>query len=128
MEKFDHLFIEPDDFDQSLAFYRDGLCWKEVSSWGGDGSPRGAILVSEGGMSVTIAERHKDESDNAWSFGVNGNRPTVHIEVDNLLEKYASVKGSLEIVVEPESTHWGVTWFVVKDPDQNLLAFFQKAG
>jgi uncharacterized glyoxalase superfamily protein PhnB len=32
-----------------------------------------------------------------------------------------------EVVVRPEQTHWGMRWFVVKDPDGNLLAFEQTA-
>jgi uncharacterized glyoxalase superfamily protein PhnB len=28
----------------------------------------------------------------------------------------------------PEATHWGTRWFVVKDPDGNLIAFEEVHG
>ena len=30
-----------------------------------------------------------------------------------------------EVVVHPEATHWGTRWFVVVDPDGNLIAYEQ---
>ena len=43
-DRFDHLFIQPTSFDESLAFYRDTLGWKVSYSWGGNGEPKGAAL------------------------------------------------------------------------------------
>ena len=54
-DRFDHVFIEPSSYDASLAFYRDGLGWPVLFSWGGDGEPRGAGLGS-GAMRVVLAE------------------------------------------------------------------------
>ncbi len=122
-DRLDHLFIAPSDFDAALAFYRDVLGWSVVASWGAPGRNRGASL-SGGGVALTIAEPH-DAADRSWSHGVNGVRPTLHVAVDDLDARYRSVAASGRVVVEPETTHWGARWFVLRDPDDNLIAFFQ---
>jgi uncharacterized glyoxalase superfamily protein PhnB len=45
--------------------------------------------------------------------------------VDDLDARYRSVAASGRVVVTPETTHWGVRWFVLRDPDDNLIAFFE---
>jgi uncharacterized glyoxalase superfamily protein PhnB len=122
-DRLDHLFLAPGDFDAALAFYRDALGWTVTASWGGNGRNRGCSL-SGGGVSITIAEPH-DAADRSWSHGVNGVRPTLHIAVDDLAARYRQVAGSGRVVVEPERTHWGAFWFVLRDPDDNLIAFFE---
>jgi hypothetical protein len=32
------------------------------------------------------------------------------------------------VVVKPEATHWGTRWFVVRDPDGNLIAYEQRGS
>lgn len=56
---------------------------------------------------------------------MNGHRPTVHLAVANLDERFRELSGIVEVVVGPEATHWGTRWFVVKDPDDNLIAYEQ---
>jgi catechol 2,3-dioxygenase-like lactoylglutathione lyase family enzyme len=124
-DKFDHLFIAPSKFDDARAFYRDCLGWRVIASWGGDGEPRGVVL-SGGGVRVLLAEQHATE-DHSWSLGFSGQRPTIHLTVEDLDKRYREVSLRAEVVVRPEQTHWGTRWFVVKDPDGNLLAFEQTA-
>jgi len=122
-DRFDHLFIAPSDFGRAVAFYRDSLGWTPVATWGGDGEPRGVILDG-GTIEIVLAERH-DTDDHSWSHGMNEHRPTVHLRVDNLDERFRELSSVAEVVVKPESTHWGTRWFVVKDPDGNLIAYEQ---
>ena len=122
-DTFSHLFIAPSDFDRTVAFYRDGLGWRTVAAWGGDGEPRGLIL-NGGTVEVVLAERHPSE-DHSWSHGVNGQRPTLHLKVENLETRFAEIATTTEVVVRPEATHWGTRWFVVADPEGNLIAFEQ---
>lgn len=124
-DRFDHLFIAPRSFDAALAFYRDALGWAVEQAWGGDGEPRGAILASGAGMQIVLAEPHA-AADRAWSHGIHGVRPTLHLAVDDLDARYAQLAPGATVVVEPEATHWGTRWFVVKDPDDNLIAFEQR--
>jgi catechol 2,3-dioxygenase-like lactoylglutathione lyase family enzyme len=122
-DRFDHLFIAPADFDRGVAFYRDSLGWNPVATWGGDGEPRGVIL-NGGTIEIILAERH-DTDDHSWSHGMNGHRPTVHLTVENLDERFRELSSVVEVVVNPEATHWGTRWFVIKDPDDNLIAYEQ---
>ena len=120
-DRFDHLFIAPADFARAAAFCRDALGWKPVATWGGDGEPRGVILDG-GGMQIILAERHGTE-DHSWTHGMNGHRPTLHLKVEDLDARYREVASAAEVVVRPEATHWGTRWFVVADPDGNLIAY-----
>jgi uncharacterized glyoxalase superfamily protein PhnB len=94
-----------------------------VATWGGENEPRGAIL-NGGSIEVVLAERHPTE-DHSWSGGVNGQRPTIHLTVENLDGRFQELTSLVEVVVKPEATHWGTRWFVVKDPDGNLIAYEQ---
>ena len=122
-DRFSHLFIAPSDFDRSVAFYHDALQWSIVASWGGNGEPRGIVLRG-GTVEVVLAERHPSE-DHSWSHGVNRTRPTLHVEVDDLEMRFAELAARAQVVVQPEATHWRTRWFVVADPDANLIAFEQ---
>jgi uncharacterized glyoxalase superfamily protein PhnB len=117
------LFIAPADFDRAIAFYRDTLRWRPVASWGGGGEPRGAI-VNGGGIEVVLAERHAAD-DHARPQGSNEQRPTVHLRVDDIDARFRELAATAEIVVTLEKTHWGTRWFVVRDPDGNLIAYEQ---
>jgi uncharacterized glyoxalase superfamily protein PhnB len=122
-DRFDHLFIAPSDFDRALAFYRDTLGWRVAAQWGGGGAPRGAQLDG-GGTRLVIAEPH-DAADRSWTHGIHGTRPTLHLAVDDIDARYSALADRTRVVVPPEDTHWGTRWFVVRDPDDNLVAFFQ---
>jgi GNAT superfamily N-acetyltransferase/uncharacterized glyoxalase superfamily protein PhnB len=122
-DRFDHLFVEPSSFDAALAFYRDGLGWTERFAWGGEGEPRG-ISLDGGGISIVLAERHP-ASDHSKSHGIAGVRPTVHLVVDDLDARHAALAARGLALFAPETTHWGVRWFVARDPDGNLIAFEQ---
>jgi uncharacterized glyoxalase superfamily protein PhnB len=45
--------------------------------------------------------------------------------VENLDDRFRDLASVAEVVVKPEATHWGTRWFVVKDPDGNLIAYEQ---
>ena len=123
-DRFDHIFIEPSNFDASLAFYRDTLGWKVQFAWGETGSPRGAGLNS-GQMMVVLAEDHLAD-DKTKSHGINGTRPTVHLAVEDIEARYAEVSRSGKALFPPQVNQWGTKWFVAKDPDGNLIAFEQR--
>lgn len=55
-----------------------------------------------------------------------GARPTVHLAVDDLDVRYAQIAPSGTALFAPEATHWGTRWFVVRDPDGNLIAYEEK--
>ena len=120
--KFDHIFIAPKDWDASRSFYKDNLGFEEVSSWGDKSEGRGAVLKG-GGFTIVIAEEHENKGDNAWVSGFNGTRPTVHINVESVDTAFENLKDKNAAVIRPEDNHWAGRWMVVKDPDDNLIAY-----
>jgi len=120
MDAFDHLFIQPADFDRSLAFYGETLGWTVQTAWGGEGAPRGAVLTSGGGVSLVLAEPHASDDDR--DGGIAGARPTVHLATASVDERVAAFPDEV-VEVAPEDNHWGTRWAVVRDPDGNLIAF-----
>jgi len=96
-DRFDHLFIAPSDFDRAVAFYRDSLGWRTIAAWGGEAEPRGVVL-NGGSIEMVLAERH-DADDHSWSHGMNGHRPTMHLTVENLDERFRELSSVAEVVV-----------------------------
>lgn len=130
---FDHIFIAPTDWEKTKNFYESQLGMKVVASWGDSPGHRGAVLKNESGFNLAIAEDHGDdedetssETDHAWREGMNGVRPTVHLNVDDIHVAFDSITDKDSIVIPPEITHWGTKWFILKDPDNNLIAINQE--
>jgi catechol 2,3-dioxygenase-like lactoylglutathione lyase family enzyme len=117
IDRFHHVLIAPRDFEGSLAFYRDTLGWSVSESWGGNGEDRGAIL-SGGAMKVVLTESGVGEP-------FEPSKAYVLLDIHDLDKRYASLPKGTHVVVEPRETKWGTRWFVVRDPDGNLLAFEQ---
>ena len=112
IDRFHHLFIAPSDFEKSLAFYRDTLGWKVTRTWGGNGSGRGMVL-SGGGIELVLSEKDRG----------SGTRPAVHLDIHDLDARFRALPPGTNVVTKPEATPWGTRWFVVRDPDGNLIAF-----
>jgi catechol 2,3-dioxygenase-like lactoylglutathione lyase family enzyme len=119
-DRFHHLFFRTADFDKSLAFYRDTLGWDVTETWGGDGEARGAIL-SGGGVKVVIAEQHKDRKEEMPA-------PEVHLDIHDIDKRFSAMPKGDHVVTPPSATHWGTRWFVVRDPDGNMIAFEEVHG
>jgi catechol 2,3-dioxygenase-like lactoylglutathione lyase family enzyme len=122
-DRFHHLFIRPADFEASLSFYRDVLGWSVTENWGGNGTERGAML-SGGGIKVVLAEQPAESKGN----GSGDCGPDVHLDIHDIDERFRALPKGTHVVVEPQSTHWGTRWFVVRDPDGNLIAFEELHG
>lgn len=122
-DRFDHLVITPENFEASLAFYRDVLGWSVTQTWGGNGHVRGSLL-SGGGMKVMLTERAPE----AAADGAVSARPNVHLDIHDIDARFRSLPKGAHVVVEPEPTRWGTRWFVVRDPDGNLIAFEELHG
>ena len=122
MSQFDHIFIAPKNWEESLNFYKDNLSFELISSWGDKSDGRGAVLKN-GSFTIVIAEEHENKGDNAWVSGFNGQRPTIHLNVENVDQVFENLKDQDTAVIKPEDNHWAGRWMVVKDPDDNLIAF-----
>ena len=117
-DRFHHLYITPADFEASVAFYRDVLGWTVTDTWGGDGADRGATL-SGGGVKVVLSEKAK---------GAEAAHPKMHLDIHDIDARFRALPKGTHVVVPPENTHWGTRWFVVRDPDGNLIAFEELHG
>lgn len=123
-DRFHHLLIAPKDYEASLAFYRDVLGWSITRTWGGAGEGRGAVL-SSGGMKMVIAER---SSEGGADDHLGEIRPNVHLDIHDVDARFRALPKGTHVVREPERTPWGTRWFVVRDPDGNLIAFEELRG
>lgn len=124
IDRFHHLFITPSDFEASLAFYRDTLGWTVTDTWGGGGKARG-VALSGGGMKVVLAEQVRGSHA---PKDAAGGRPSVHLDIHSIDARFRSMPKGDHVVTPPEETHWGTRWFVVRDPDGNLIAFEELHG
>lgn len=123
-DRFHHLLITPADFEASLTFYRDKLGWSILESWGGKGHGRG-VLLSGGGMKVLLAEKN---APGAADQGLGSTRPNVHLDIHDIDARFGLLGQGPHVVRAPEDTPWGTRWFVVRDPDGNLIAFEELHG
>ena len=118
-DRFHHLFIAPSSYEASLAFYRDVLGWRMTDGWVDVGGGRGVVL-SGGAVKVVLAER----KSTARRTGMDaGSRPTLHLDIHDLDARFRALPKGEHVVTPPEATPWGTRWFVVRDPDGNLIAF-----
>ncbi len=124
-DRFHHVFIAPSDYEASLAFYRDTLGWHVTDGWVEDSTGRRGAVLSGGAVKVVLAERRgtarRPELD-------AGSRPTLHLDIHDLDARYRTLPKGDHVVTPPEQTTWGTRWFVVRDPDGNLIAFEELHG
>jgi catechol 2,3-dioxygenase-like lactoylglutathione lyase family enzyme len=118
IDRFHHVLITPADYEASLAFYRDRLGWTATRSWG-EGPARGTML-SGGGMKVILTA--------SPIAGFPAGRPHLHLENHDIDKRFADLRDGVEAVIAPGPTPWGTRWFVVRDPDGNLIAFEEVHG
>jgi catechol 2,3-dioxygenase-like lactoylglutathione lyase family enzyme len=116
IDRFDHLHLQPADFDRSLAFYRDTLGWSVISAWGDPATGRGAVL-SGGAIKLVLTERSRDPAAAALP------RPTVHLDIHDIDRRFETMPAGDHVVVPPGVSDRGTRCFVVRDPDGNQFAF-----
>ena len=118
-DRFDHLFFCPRDFEASRKFYVDILGWQVASEWTDNHGKKG-VIVNGGGVRVVLAEAH-DEVDIHNRQAPHSS--TLHLDIHDADARFAQIPSGDHIVQPPQDNHWGTRWFVVSDPDGNLIAF-----
>ena len=118
-DRFEHLFISPRDFSASRKFYIEILGWQVMSEWTDNHGKKG-VMLNGGGVRVVLAEPH--DGVNIYN-SVAPHASTLHLDIHNADKRFAQIPGGDHIVQPPQNNHWGTRWFVVRDPDGNLIAF-----
>jgi catechol 2,3-dioxygenase-like lactoylglutathione lyase family enzyme len=119
-DRFEHLWIIAADFAKSFAFYRDVLGWTVLKEWEDRGTGRGAIL-SGGGVKVVLSERDT-------ATGTPASPPRLHLDIHDIDERFRNLPKGEHVLLEPHETQWGTRWFVLRDPDGNVIAFEELHG
>jgi uncharacterized glyoxalase superfamily protein PhnB len=52
----------------------------------------------------------------------------MHLDIHDIDARFRALPKGAHVVSEPAQTHWGTRWFVVRDPDGNLIAFEELHG
>lgn len=115
IDRFDHLHLQPADFDRSLAFYRDTLGWSVVESREGPGSR--LTILSGGAAKVVLTERSAEEPSSRDSC------PRLHLDIHDVDKRFEALPAGDHVIVAPSLSPRGTRWFVVRDPDGNQIAF-----
>ncbi len=121
-DRFDHLFIAPHDFAASLKFYRDTLGWQVTREWTDEHDKRGAEL-SGGGVRLVLAEPHAPHEMRDIVSKAHPNSATVHLDIHDADQRFSRVAPGDHVIIPPEDNPRGTRWFVLRDPDGNLIAF-----
>lgn len=124
-DRFEQLFITPHDFDASFRFYRHILCWQLTREWTDENGKRSAEL-SGGGVRIVIAEPHEATGNQDLVGRAHPNSITVHLDIHDADQRFASIAPGDHVVVAPEVNGRGTRWFVLCDPDGNLIAFNER--
>ncbi len=128
-DRFDHLFISPRDYDASVAFYVEKLGWEVSETWQSEEGTR-CCELSSSGVKLVLAERSTSSGRGAshpWDANESGagadGRLMLHLDIHNLQKRFDQVPRGEHVVRQPEPQKIGPDWFVLKDPDGNLIAF-----
>ena len=123
IDRFHHLLVAPAQYDASLAFYRDVLGWTVSKEWGQGGNR--AVMLSGGGMKLALTERMPAA---LAGLGPAAGRPILHLDIHDIDARFRTLPAGANVVIPPGPTPWGTRWFVLRDPDGNLIAFEELHG
>ena len=124
MEKIDHLFIQPLDFNRSLLFFTETLGWKVVKNFGESSDASRLVYMNYGDFTVVMAEDHdtSDPTKKPKIYNTKG-RLSIHFNSSDIDATFKKIKDGSHVVVRPENNHWGTRWFMVEDPDGNQFGW-----
>ncbi len=123
-------FVQVQDPDEALAFYRDTLglevrndVGREGSRWitvGGPGQPDVSIVLTN------YVNGGPEDGDVVAGLLAKGAMNGVHFHAKDLEATFAQVRDAgAEIVSEPTEQPWGAKDFALRDPSGNLIRIDQ---
>jgi catechol 2,3-dioxygenase-like lactoylglutathione lyase family enzyme len=116
-----HCCIITDNVDKLTSFYEDVLN-TEAERYGANYSE-----IEVGDTYLAIFDVFEQESLSPGSARVRSNESMIlEFNVDDINEEYERIKGlGIEIVKELSTQAWGNTSFYFRDPDGNLIDFYE---
>ena len=109
--------------EQSMAFYRDVLGFTVVATVP-DASPYVFAMMQSGGVEVFLNAREAAIAEYpAFSNRAIGGTLTLYMDVAGVKRLYDTLKPRVQIVSPLEKKFYGVTEFVIQDPDGYLITF-----
>jgi catechol 2,3-dioxygenase-like lactoylglutathione lyase family enzyme len=112
------------DYDATVAFYRDGLGFPVVESWDRDPEDRGTLFGAASGLVEILKRPESGDSSHLWD-----KRPPqgafMVIEVEDVDKTYRKVvEKGLPIQQELTTQAWGHRSFCIREPNGLTLYFF----
>jgi catechol 2,3-dioxygenase-like lactoylglutathione lyase family enzyme len=109
LQGFDHLYIETQRFNESLAFWKTlGLGVQD--EWGED--DHRACMLARPGMKIVLVETDGDPLMN------------LHLAMDDpaaTMQGLTDATDRITISTPLEDTHWGTQWIRLADPDGRTI-------
>lgn len=111
-----HFVFEAEDYDKTVAFYRDALELPIVEGWD-RGADRGRMFQAASGIVEVVSE----------AGGLRGwKKQGIVIEVEGIDAVYERLREKgVAIELELAERPWGTREFVLLDPDGNAVTFFE---
>ena len=124
MGQFRFCYFTP-KYEETVAFYRDGLELERLESWDRNPDDRGSLFRASGGI-IEIVSRPQAPSEHHWD-----DRPPqgamMVIEVDDVTDRYRLVKEKQIPILEPlKDQSWGHRSFCVREPNGLTIYFFSE--
>jgi uncharacterized glyoxalase superfamily protein PhnB len=91
------------------------LGWSITRQWGGKNGEARGVILSGGGIKVVITEQDKASA--------KVQDADVFLDIHDIDTRFRSLPKGDYVVKKPEATRWGTRWFVLRDPDGNVIAF-----
>jgi catechol 2,3-dioxygenase-like lactoylglutathione lyase family enzyme len=112
-------------YEETVAFYRDGLELLLIESWDRHRDDRGSLFKAADGI-IEVIVRPQGPSDHHWD-----DRPpqgaSMVIEVDDVADLYRRSVGKKLPVVQPlKDQSWGHRSFCVREPNGLTIYFFSE--
>ncbi len=112
------VIFSPQDYEASVAFYRDGLGLPLDHDWDFGGGDRGAVFIAGGGMVELIGLMPGQEYVQPKGMGL-----LIQVDDADRWHKLAGERG-LTVIQEPTSYPWGHRIVRVADPDGIVVSLF----
>ncbi len=119
------LLVCPEDWHESMRFWRDSLGLEVASGWSDDGHH--GVALKLGGSHVVVADKVKIR-DEELGFPIEPGKPYLYVKVKGLDALVAHLKSKkIPVLSGPLELHWGPRLAAVKDPDGVPVMFVEWA-